>query len=44
MQLLRFILGWEVIVNGMIVPIWASAIAFVIAAGLGMMLWRETRR
>jgi lipopolysaccharide export LptBFGC system permease protein LptF len=44
MQLLRFILGWEVTVNGAIVPIWASLIAFVIAAGLAVMLWRETRR
>jgi membrane associated rhomboid family serine protease len=44
MQLLRFILGWEVTVNGVIVPIWASLIAFVIAAGLAVMLWRETRR
>jgi hypothetical protein len=44
MQLLRFILGWEVAVNGVIVPIWASLIAFVIAAGLAVMLWRETRQ
>jgi hypothetical protein len=41
MQLLRFILGWEVTVNGVIVPIWASLIAFVIAAGLAVMLWRK---
>ena len=43
MQLLRFSLGWEVTVNGVMVPIWASAIAFVIAGGLAVMLWRETR-
>ena len=44
MQLLRFILSWEVIVNGVIVPVWVSGIAFVIAAGLAGMLWREIRR
>ncbi len=43
LQLLRFILGWEVIVNGMTVPVWASGIAFLIAAGLAVMVWRETR-
>ena len=43
LQLLRFTLGWEVTVNGLTVPIWVSGIAFVIAAGLAVMLWRETR-
>ena len=43
LQLLRFILGWEVTVNGVTVPVWVSGIAFVIAAGLAVMLWRETR-
>ncbi len=44
MQLLRFILRWEITVNGVIVPVWVSGIAFVIAAGLAVMLWRETRQ
>lgn len=44
LQLLRFILGWEVTVNGLSVPVWLSAIAFVIAAGLAIMVWREARR
>jgi len=43
LQLLRFILGWEVTVNGLSVPVWASGVAFVIAAGLAVMVWRETR-
>jgi len=42
-QLLRFILGWEVMVNGMTVPVSVSGVAFVIAAGLAVMVWRETR-
>ena len=44
LQLLRFFLGWEILVNGIVIPIWASGIAFVVAAGLAVMLWRETRR
>lgn len=44
MQLLRFILDWEVTVNGVIVPVWVSGVAFVILAGLAVMLWRETRQ
>jgi hypothetical protein len=42
-QLLRFVLGWEITVNGVIVPVWASGIAFVVAAVLAVMLWRENR-
>ena len=44
LQLLRFVLGWEVTVNGMGIPVWASGIAFVVAAGLAVMVWREARR
>ena len=44
LQLLRFVLDWEVTVNGVTVPVWASGIAFVIAAGLALMVWRETRK
>lgn len=43
LQLLRFILGWEVSVNGFIVPVWVSGMAFVVLGGLAVMLWREGR-
>jgi hypothetical protein len=43
LQLLRFMLGWEISVNGIAIPIWASGIAFAIASVLALMLWRETR-
>ena len=42
LQLLRFTLGWEVTVNGMTVPVWVSGLAFVVAVGLAVMVWRET--
>jgi hypothetical protein len=44
LQLLRFILGWEVTVHGVSVPVWASGIAFVVAAGLAVMVWLEMRQ
>ena len=44
LQLLRFMLGWEVTVNGLSIPVWVSGIAFVIAAGLAVMIWVEARK
>jgi hypothetical protein len=43
-QLLRLVLGWPVVVNGINIPLWASAIACLVAAGLAVMVWREARR
>jgi hypothetical protein len=44
MHLLRLFFGWEVIINGMIIPIWISVPGFLIAAGLALMLWIESRK
>ena len=44
LQLLRFVFGWEVTINAITVPVWVSGIACVIAAGLAVMVWRETRK
>lgn len=44
MHLLRLLFGWEVIVSGVIVPIWISMPGFFIASGLALMLWRESRK
>ncbi len=43
-HLLRLLLGWEVTVNGMVVPKWVSGPGLVITAGLALMLWREARK
>jgi membrane associated rhomboid family serine protease len=43
LQLLRVALGWDITVNGISIPFWASAIACVVAATLAVMLWRERR-
>ena len=42
-QLLRVVLGWDVTVNGILIPVWASAIACAVAAVLAFMLAREAR-
>ena len=43
LQLTRFTLGWEILVNGIVIPVWVSGITFVISGGLAAMLWRECR-
>jgi hypothetical protein len=40
-QLIRLSESWEIIVNGVTIPLWVSGIACVIAAGLAVMLARE---
>ena len=44
LQAARVMLGLPVLVAGVSVPLWASAVAAVVAAGLAAMLWRESRR
>ncbi len=43
LHVLRLWQGWNVTVDGIVVPTWASAVGFVVAAGLAIGLWRETR-
>jgi hypothetical protein len=43
LQLLRLLLGWEITINAIAIPLWASGLAFVVAAGLAAMVWRERR-
>ena len=43
-QLLRFALGWTVIINGYFIPLWMSAVACLIAATLAVMIRREARK
>ena len=44
MQLLRFVMGWEILVNGISIPLWASAIAFVLASVLAVTVWKDARK
>jgi len=44
LQLTRLLMGWEVLVNGVQVPVWVSGLAAAIAAGMAIMLWRDATR
>jgi hypothetical protein len=44
LQLTRFLLGWEVHVNGATVPLWPSALACLVTGVLSVGLWREAGR
>jgi hypothetical protein len=44
LQLARFLQAWPVAINGVSIPLWASAIACVISATLSVMIWRERQR
>ena len=43
MHALRLVMGWSVTPNGSDVPMWVSAVALVVFAGLAVGLWREMR-
>ena len=40
LQLLRVVMGAEVSVNGHLVPLWASVVAFLFAGGLSVWMGR----
>ena len=44
LQLGRFLLGWEILVHGLAIPVWFSGVAFVVVGALAAMLWRESRQ
>jgi len=44
MHLFRFFFEWQIILNGMVVPLWFSLPGFIITAGLAVMLWREVQK
>jgi hypothetical protein len=43
-QFLRLLLGWEVLVGGVAIPMWASGVALAIALILIGGLWWENRK
>jgi len=43
-HLLRLFAGWEVVVVGFVIPVWWSGIGALVAGGLALMVWRETRK
>ena len=43
LHLLRLVFGWEATIAGLAVPIWLSLLGTVIAGGLAVLVWRESR-
>ena len=43
LHILRLAFGWEVTFQGGVVPLWVSWLSVVVAGGLAIMLWRESR-
>ncbi len=42
LHVVRLFFGWEVIINGIVIPMWASILGLIIAGGLAVMLRRES--
>lgn len=42
-QLLRVALGWQIVINGHLIPLWVSVIVSAIAAAIAVMVSREAR-
>ena len=42
LHLLRIIMEWEVTIGGAVIPMWASYLGLIIAAGLAVIVWRES--
>ena len=43
-HLYRLVRPFEVVVGGTAIPMWVSIVGLVVAGGLSIMLWRESRR
>lgn len=43
LQLLRVTMGWDVVINGISIPPWASVVVAIVAAVLAFKLRREMR-
>jgi hypothetical protein len=43
LHLLRIVLGWEVLIQGVVIPMWASYLGVLVPSVLSFLLWRESR-
>src|SRR5207245_3647777 len=40
LHVLRLIFGWEVVINGLVMPMWVSVVGFLVAGGVAVMVRR----
>lgn len=43
LHVFRIMFKWEVMISGVVIPMWASVLGLIIAGGLSLMLWKESR-
>lgn len=43
-HLLRVIVGWEVVIGGLVLPMWPSVLVFLFFGWLAVGVWREMGR
>lgn len=43
-HLLRLFFHWEIMINGVIIPVWVSIPGLIITGVLAFMLWREAQK
>ena len=43
LHVLRLLFGWAIVVAGIAIPMWVSVLGAVVAGGLAVMVWRESR-
>jgi hypothetical protein len=43
-HLLRVILGWEIVINAVVIPVWPSVLVFLFFGWLAVGLWKEAKR
>jgi len=41
-HLVRLLLGWDVVIGGVNIPLWVSVAGVILPGGLAVMLWRES--
>ena len=42
-HILRIIFGWEVVIDHVVIPIWASGVGALLSGLLAVMVWKESR-
>jgi membrane protein implicated in regulation of membrane protease activity len=40
---LRWFLGWTIVINSLVMPLWLNIASFLIPGVLAVMLWREMK-
>jgi hypothetical protein len=42
-HILRLFLGWEAVINHMVIPMWISIVGALVTGLIAIMLWKESK-